>query len=293
MRRRSAKSTLLAAASRSRTATDEAAEAGGGTPVEPARALADSVVPTAHHFFPADSKAESEREEHPGTAAATDAAQCSASQWRGAADSAGLADVAQSPAASARSAALTRAAAAEAAAAAPAPAAELTAPAMDERAAKVSPLDTAAPVASEMGAVADGQPSNQLVLRIWEAAVRRCEAHGPALSRAFGNFDRVVASGWLMGDALGLPHLERALALAAGLAAVAAAASPAAAGRLAAAAADRSVRSLGPLAGCGSSTTCTARAAGDFAARARLAAAALAPSTAPCSVSPTAVETRV
>ena len=48
---------------------------------------------------------------------------------------------------------------------------------MDERAAKVSPLETAAPVASEMGAVADGQPSNQLVLRIWEAAVRRFRVH--------------------------------------------------------------------------------------------------------------------
>ena len=38
-----------------------------------------------------------------------------------------------------------------------------------------------------------------------------------ALSKSFGNFDRVVAAGWLLGDALGLPLMERADALAVGL----------------------------------------------------------------------------
>ena len=31
----------------------------------------------------------------------------------------------------------------------------------------------------------------------------------PALSKAFGNFDRVVALGWLVADALGAPLLTR------------------------------------------------------------------------------------
>ena len=38
-----------------------------------------------------------------------------------------------------------------------------------------------------------------------------------ALSKSFGNFDRVVAAGWLLGDALGLPLMERTHALAVGL----------------------------------------------------------------------------
>ena len=57
--------------------------------------------------------------------------------------------------------------------------------------------------------------------------------------------------------------------------------------RRAAAAADRPVRSPGPLAGCGTSTTCTARAVGGLAAGARPAVAALAPSAAASSASPT------
>ena len=57
--------------------------------------------------------------------------------------------------------------------------------------------------------------------------------------------------------------------------------------RRAAAAADRPVRSPAPLAGCGTSTTCTARAVGGLAAGARPAAAALAPSAAASSASPT------
>ena len=57
--------------------------------------------------------------------------------------------------------------------------------------------------------------------------------------------------------------------------------------RRAAAAADRPVRSPAPLAGCGTSTTCTARAVGGLAAGARPAVAALAPSAAASSASPT------
>ena len=39
------------------------------------------------------------------------------------------------------------------------------------------------------------------------------------LSKSFGNFDRVVALGWLLGDAIGLPLMERVLAHKLGLAA--------------------------------------------------------------------------
>ena len=38
-----------------------------------------------------------------------------------------------------------------------------------------------------------------------------------ALSSAFGNFDRVVACGWLLQDALGLPLSSRDIAYAIGL----------------------------------------------------------------------------
>ena len=89
---------------------------------------------------------------------------------------------------------------------------------MDERAAKVFPLDATEPRASGMGAVASGQPSNQHTLFVWEAAGRLCDAHRPALSRAYGNFDRVVAAGWLMGDTLEVPHLDRKQACSLGFA---------------------------------------------------------------------------
>ena len=42
-------------------------------------------------------------------------------------------------------------------------------------------------------------------------------ANVKALSTAYGNFDRVVAAGWFLADAVGLPLLERGDALAAGL----------------------------------------------------------------------------
>ena len=102
----------------------------------------------------------------------------------------------------------TRAAATAGSAAVAAPAAALSRPAMAERAAKLFPLDAAGPAASGMGLLASS-PVNALVLFAFEAANKRCEAHGSALSLAYGNFDRVVATGWLVADALGLPLLER------------------------------------------------------------------------------------
>ena len=40
-----------------------------------------------------------------------------------------------------------------------------------------------------------------------EAVGKLCDAHGRALSQSFGNFDRVVGLGWLLGDAFGSPLL--------------------------------------------------------------------------------------
>ena len=42
--------------------------------------------------------------------------------------------------------------------------------------------------------------TNELVVRCWAAAAELCAALGPQLSRFFGNFDKLVAAGWLLGD---------------------------------------------------------------------------------------------
>ena len=47
--------------------------------------------------------------------------------------------------------------------------------------------------------------TNECVQFAWRAVAELCDEHGPALSQAYGNFDRVVGLGWLLGDiALGL-----------------------------------------------------------------------------------------
>ena len=61
-----------------------------------------------------------------------------------------------------------------------------------------------------------GKPSKLLVQLAWKAAIDLCDTHGKALSKAFGNFDRVVALGWLRGDAVGAPLLSRTHAHAVG-----------------------------------------------------------------------------
>ena len=61
-----------------------------------------------------------------------------------------------------------------------------------------------------------GKPSKLLVQIAWKAAKDLCDTHGKALSKAFGNFDRVVALGWLLGDAVGAPLLSRTHAHAVG-----------------------------------------------------------------------------
>ena len=64
--------------------------------------------------------------------------------------------------------------------------------------------------------------SNKLVALVWayvgsEKSVSKDKID--ELSKSFGNFDRVVALGWLLGDAIGLPLMERVLAHKLGLAA--------------------------------------------------------------------------
>ena len=60
--------------------------------------------------------------------------------------------------------------------------------------------------------------SSKLLAQLaWKAANNLCDKHGKALSSAFGNFDRVVALGWLLGDAAGAPLLTRTHAHAVGI----------------------------------------------------------------------------
>ena len=71
------------------------------------------------------------------------------------------------------------------------------------------------PTASKVGASAT-KPTKGLVLFVHKAVTAWDDAHVAALSASFGNFDRVVARGWLLADALGLPLLERHEAFALG-----------------------------------------------------------------------------
>ena len=144
-------------------------------------------------------------------AAATDGGRCPSRAARGATDSAVTDAFEQSPAPPAPTPRHTRAATADAAAAAAEPAAPLTAELMAERAAKMFPADTVGPVASEMGAVAV-PPTKELVQLASKVVSEWPQHHVAERSRAYGNFDRVVALGWVVGDALGLPLLERGAA---------------------------------------------------------------------------------
>ena len=92
----------------------------------------------------------------------------------------------------------------------------MTAAAMAERASKTFVVSAAGPRRSALPPVAR-KVTKELCLLAFNAANDLCNEHGKALSAAFGNFDRVVALGWLIGDALGMPPVDRAVAHAAGL----------------------------------------------------------------------------
>ena len=57
------------------------------------------------------------------------------------------------------------------------------------------------------GPVASGRPpatrvvTKECVQFAWWAANDLCDDHGPVLSDTYGNFDRLVACGWLLGGA--------------------------------------------------------------------------------------------
>ena len=77
----------------------------------------------------------------------------------------------------------------------------LTADALAERAAAMFRADSSAPQASGLPPSGD-QATKELVQLAFTAANDLCDKRGKALSQAFGNFDRVVALGWLLGDAV-------------------------------------------------------------------------------------------
>jgi hypothetical protein len=68
-----------------------------------------------------------------------------------------------------------------------------------ERAATMFVVGARAPVASGMPAAAQ-EATKELVLRAWSAISALCKANGKQLSSSFGNFDKVVGLGWLLGD---------------------------------------------------------------------------------------------
>lgn len=83
------------------------------------------------------------------------------------------------------------------------------------RAQEMFVIGTTQPTESSVGATAS-KPTKGLVLYVHRAVAAWDEAHVQALSRSFGNFDRVVAQGWLAADALDFPLLDREQAFAFG-----------------------------------------------------------------------------
>ena len=92
----------------------------------------------------------------------------------------------------------------------------LTAAAVQERAAAMFVVGTSAPQASGMSPAAK-RATMELVMLAYNAANELCDTQGDALSKSFANFDRVVALGWLLGDAMGARLLLREQAYAVGL----------------------------------------------------------------------------
>ena len=78
----------------------------------------------------------------------------------------------------------------------------LTAAAVQERAAAMFVVGAAAPQASGMASAAK-RATMELIMLAYNALNELSDAQGEALSKSFANFDRVVALGWLLGDAMG------------------------------------------------------------------------------------------
>jgi hypothetical protein len=78
----------------------------------------------------------------------------------------------------------------------------------EERSSAMFSTDAAGPVASGLRRVA-AEVTNEVVQLAWATISKLPDSTIRALSMAYGNFDRVVATGWLIADAVGLPLLER------------------------------------------------------------------------------------
>ena len=102
----------------------------------------------------------------------------------------------------------TRAAQAAPAAAAEQGAAEPTAAEEVARAQKMFVIDAPGPIASKPR-ISYRKATKKLVQLISKVVADWKKPHVEALSRSFGNFDRVVAQGWLLADALGMSLLSR------------------------------------------------------------------------------------
>ena len=85
--------------------------------------------------------------------------------------------------------------------------AAITAAMMAERAAVKFVPGTPAPIKSKMPKIAD-KATMELVDLAFTAINKLCDKHGKALSKSFGNFDRVVGLGMLVSDALGVPLMD-------------------------------------------------------------------------------------
>ena len=79
---------------------------------------------------------------------------------------------------------------------------------MAARRSKMFVVGAPGPVASDMRPVV-AAASNELVKAAFDAIKSLCDRDGKALSSSFGNFDRIVGLGWLIGDALGHGLLSR------------------------------------------------------------------------------------
>ena len=88
------------------------------------------------------------------------------------------------------------------------PAADFTAAGWAARAAAMFVVGTSEPVPSGMSKATTPMANGDVQLAS-KAIGDWVDAHGPALTACFGNFDRWVGLGWLLADAFESPHLDR------------------------------------------------------------------------------------
>ena len=92
----------------------------------------------------------------------------------------------------------------------------LTADFVARRSDRMFPLEGTEAVASGLEECVQ-QVTNKLIQLVWAHVQAWSDAHVNALHTAFGNFDRIVAAGWLLADAFDLPLMDREQALLVGL----------------------------------------------------------------------------